>query len=466
MTKKHLISLLAAALLTLLTGTAFAAKPVYSVPQKVEHTMKACQDLAAIARKYNIDNVFPREFAEGKIGLTRVELAAALHLTNEKLAEKVVQDGGDAVAKSDLDILADIREELRAEMLLVGTRTFQQRNELLGTQLHPLTRTISMSGQLVGVFQSTAGYDTGGHAAFNGRGDLVFNFKLGDKTTAVINVDALTGDGIDPAIASFSSLNATADSTGGMARFRQAWVEHTMFDERLVGTIGKIDVANYFDNNAVANDENSQFLAGAFVNSHTLSLPDRGPGARLSAYICSFFQFSLAYASGDASGNDFLRNGFGIAQADLKLKFGEREGNYRLYGAIDGALPDGTVKRTQTNAFNAGISLDQQLTGSLSIFGRYGERDKNVYLTNRSWSAGLQYAGLIPGRDDDTFGLAYGQISGKWLSTREKLIEGYYSIKMNNKVSISPVAQYLIDPAGVKTTDKVLALGLRSLVSF
>jgi hypothetical protein len=446
--------------------TAHAANPDYRVPEKVDHQMKPCQDLAAIAQKYKIEAVFPKEFAEGKQCFTRVELAAALQVVTEQLAERVVKEGGDSVAKADLETLADIREELRAEMLLVGTRTFQQRNELLGTLLHPLTKSISMSGQLVGVLQSTAGLRNGDHSGFSGRGDLVFNFRVGEHTTAVIDLDALTGDGIDATVASFSGLNGVAGSTGSMARFRQAWVEQTLFDERLVGTVGKIDLANYFDTNAVANDENSQFLAGAFVNAHILAVPDIGPGARVAARLGDAVQIGVAYASGDATGNEFFRNGFGIAEMGIKTKVGALEGNYRLYGAIDGALPDATVKFSRKNAFNAGISIDQQLTDRLTVFGRYGERERSVYLTSRSWSAGVQYAGLIPDRGDDVVGIAYGQIAGKGLDSQEKLVEGYYTVKVSEKFSIAPVAQCLINPQGVKSADDVVTLGLRSLVSF
>ena len=468
---KSLLIMLAAAAWLASAGVAEAANPAYRVPEKVEYKEKCCQDLAAIAKKYNIEGIFSRDFEEGKNCLTRVELAAALDLVNEKLAEKVVREGGTAVAKADLDVLAEIREELRAEMLLVGTRTFQQRNELLGTLLHPLTKTISLSGQLVGVFQSTAGYKNAGvkqndHSAFNGRGDLVFNFRVGENTIAVIDLDALLGNGIDPKAPSYSGLNGVADNTDARARFRQAWVETTMFDEKLVATIGKIDLANYVDANGIANDENSQFLSPAFVNAHILGVPDKTPGARLSAKLGEPAQLTLAYGGGDSTGDEFLQHGFGVAELDCKLKFWDLEGNYRVYGAIDGTLPDGSIKIEQKNAYNAGISIDQQLTDKLTLFGRFGQRDRNAYTTSRSWSAGLQYVGLIPGRADDTLGFAFGQISGKNLPGQEKLAEWYYRVKVNDKISISPIVQYLINPEGQKDQDNVVALGLRALVSF
>ena len=51
----------------------------------------------------------------------------------DKMADKVVKEGHGAVDKEDLLLLSDL-EELRAEMLLVGTRSFQSRYQDLGTR--------------------------------------------------------------------------------------------------------------------------------------------------------------------------------------------------------------------------------------------------------------------------------------------------------------------------------------------
>lgn len=449
----------------LLCSPALALHP--AIPPKVDVTHQACKTLLEIAAKYKLEGVFPKEFEEGKKHLDRIELAATLDQISERLADKVVKEGSESVSSDDLNRLREIEEDLRSEMLLVHTRAFQSRNEGLGTDLHPITRNISMSGGLIGIFHSSAGYrETRDHATVVGRGDLVFNFKITDSTIAVIDVEATGGDGIDSHIASFSGLNAAAGSTGDRVRFRQAWVEHSMLEDRLIATIGKIDLTSYFDNNTVANDENSQFLASAFVNAHALSAPDIGPGVRLHAKLNDYLVFGIGYGSGDGSGNDIAAHGFGIAELDAKLKVGEVEGNYRLYGAVDSALPDGEIKLTRKNAYNTGVSIDQQLTGSLTLFGRYGQRERNVYQTSRSWSTGFQYAGLLPGRDDDIFGAAYGQISGKGLPAREKLIEAYYGIKLHDKISIAPIYQYLINSLGSDDARAVTLLGLRSQVIF
>lgn len=464
------------------SGAAFALHPELQVPEKVEAKHKACQEIMRLGNKYKVEGLFSKEFEEGKSSCSRMDLAAVVQLLTEKMAEKVVKEGTGAVDREDLAVLSDIKEDLRAEMLLVGTRAFQSRYEDLGTRFTALTRNISLSGGLVGVLQGTVGNKPKDYADVVGRGDLVFNFKVGDHTIAVVDVEATGGDGVDARLHNFSVLNGVAGSTGDRVRFREAWIEHSAFDDRLLLTVGKIDLSNYFDSNAVANNENGQFLAGAFVHSAILGFPANGPGVRVEAKLAEPLTFGLGYGSGDAgsAGNadsaDIFDHGFAIAELGYKLKMGELEGHYRIYGTLDGSLPvlDGGSGRpagdklVQKNAQGLGLSLDQQITPKLTLFARYGQRDKDVYATRMAWSAGGQYAGLFERRKDDVLGFAYGQVlaAGAVADSQEKLAEAYYKFKVNSQIEISPVLQYLINPAGLGSADNVVALALRTQVSF
>lgn len=447
---------------------ASAARPELSLPEKVEVRHKACQEIMRLGNKYKVEGLFSKDFEDGKDMCSRIDVATAVHLLTEKMADKVVKEGPGAVDKDDLVLLSDLREELRAEMLLVGTRTFQSRYEDLGSKFTALTKNISLSGGLVGVVQGSVGNKPKDHADVVGRGDLVFNFKVGEHTIAVIDVEATGGDGIDSHIANFSALNGVAGSTDDRVRFREAWVEHAAFDDRLIMTAGKIDMSNYFDSNAVANDENGQFLAGAFVHSAVLGVPGNGPGVRLEAKLAEPLTFGIGYGSGDSDSADSFEHGFGIAELGYKLKTGGMEGNYRIYASVDGALPDGETKLDKKNAFGFGVSVDQQVTDKLTLFARYGQRDKDVYATRMAWSIGGQYAGLLPNRKDDMLGFAYGQIqaAGAVADSQEKLAELYYKFKVNNQIEVTPVVQYLINPAGIRSADDVVALGLRTQISF
>jgi len=460
--------------LFLSSGAAFALHPDLVVPEKVELKHKACQEIMRLGAKYQVEGLFSKEFQEGKAECSRIDVAVAVHLLTEKMADKVVKEGNQAVDKEDLVLLSDLKEELRAEMLLVGTRTFQSRYEELGTRFTALTKNIALSGGMVGVLQGSIGNEPKDSTDVVGRADLVFNFKVGENTIAVIDVEATGGDGIDSKVASFSGLNGVAGSTGDRVRFREAWVEHTAMSDRLVLTAGKVDLSNYFDSNAVANDENGQFLSAAFVHSAVLPFPANGPGARIETKLAEPLTFGLGYGSGDADSEDasdsadIFDHGFGIAELGYKHKAGELEGNYRIYAAVDGSPADGEGKLVQKNAYSVGVSLDQQVTDKLTLFARYGQRDKDVYAVKQAWSAGGQYAGLIPGRGDDVLGFAYGQVKaiGAIADAQEKLTEVYYKYKVSDQIEIAPVVQYLVNPAGISASDDVVALALRTQISF
>ena len=453
---------------------ALALHPDLSVPEKVQVKHTACQEIMRLGNKYKVEGIFSEDFQAGKAECSRMDVAAAVHLLTEKMAEKVVKEGAGSVDKEDLVVLGNLKEELRGEMLLVNTRTFQSRYDDLGTKFTALTKNISLSGGMVGVLQGSIGNDPKDYADVVGRGDLVFNFKVGENTIAVIDVEATGGDGLDSRIGNFSTLNGVAGSTGDTVRFREAWVEHAALDDRLILTAGKVDLSNYFDSNAVANDENGQFLSGAFVHSAVLPFPANGPGARLEAKLAEPLTFGLGYGSGDADSEDssdsadIFDHGFGIAELAYKCKAGELEGNYRIYGTVDGSAPDGENKLVQKNSLAFGVSLDQQITDKLTLFARYGQRDEDVYAVKKAWSAGGQYAGLFESRKDDVIGFAYGQIQaqGTDIESQEKLAEAYYKFKVNDQIEIAPIAQYLINPAGNSANDNVVVLALRSQISF
>ena len=468
--RKKMVVYLAFALSLMVPQFALALHPELAVPEKVEFKHKACQEIMRLGNKYQVEGLFSKDFEEGKTLCSRVDIAVAVHLLTEKMADKLVKEGNDAVAKEDLVLVSDLKEELRAEMLLVGTRTFQARYQDLGTNFTALTKNISLSGGMVGVLQGTIGNEPKDYADVVGRADLVFNFKVGENTIAVIDVESTGGDGIDTAekVGSFSGLNGVAGSTGDTVRFREAWVEHSALNDRLVLTAGKIDMSNYFDSNAVANDENGQFLAGAFVHSAVLPFPANGPGVRLEAKLAEPLTLGLGYGSGDAGSDDsadsadIFDHGFGIAELAYQCKAGELEGNYRIYASLDGSNPE-TKK-----GFGFGVSLDQQITDKLTLFARYGRSDEDVYEVNQAWSAGGQYAGLFQGRDEDVLGLAYGQIKavGAVADSQERLAEVYYKYKVSEQIEVAPVVQYLVNPSGNSGAENVLALALRTQVSF
>ncbi len=445
---------------------ALALHDEFKIPERATSRHPACQEIVRLAKKYEVEAILPKGFEGGEVSCPRIDLAVAVQLITEQMAAKVAKEGADAIDKKDLDALSDLREELRGEMLLVQARTFRVQTEELGTRLHALTRDISLSGGLTGIFQGSQGNKPRDHADLVARGELFFNFKVGENTSAVIDFSATGGNGIDAQIPNFSVLNDLAGSTGNRVEIRKGWLEHVAFKERLILTVGKIGLEDYFDANDVANDASTQFVANAFVNSAVLGQPPKGPGVRLQVKPAEPLAVGLGYATSDAGTDDIFDHPYLIAEADYTAKIAELKGNYRLYGSMDGARPDGVNKLLGKNAFGVGISIDQQLTGKLTIFGRYGRRDERAYRKKSAWSTGFQYAGPIPARKEDMLRFSYGQVQAVGRSADEKLAELDYKVKASDHIEVTPFVQYLINPEGDRTRNNVAVMGLRTFVVF
>jgi carbohydrate-selective porin OprB len=92
----------------------------------------------------------------------------------------------------------------------------------------------------------------------------------------------------------------------------------------------------------------------------------------------------------------------------------------------------------------------------VTVFARYAVQDDEIYQIDTSWSMGLEASGLLG--DDDRAGLAYGavEIGDAYKAANagvahesEISVEAYYSVKVNDGLSISPHVQWVDNPGGV-----------------
>ncbi len=293
--------------------------------------------------------------------------------------------------------------------------------------------------------------------------DIFAHTSLGEHTLVFFDIEAIGGNGPDARIANSSVLNADAGSTqdtDGVDRLTvlEAWTELTLFDEVLTATLGKIDITNYFDNNAVANDETSQFLAGAFVNNLSLPAFANSPGIRVRTSILDKFFVQAAIARIENSGDALLSRLMKAVSVGMKI-FPETdtEGNVRVYGYV---LP------APGHDGGFGISYDQSFLQSVTVFGRYGSNRSgaaSLWGIRDSWSAGMRFATLI---DDRRFvaAAAYGENRAvRFPGSRERIAEIYARIQLNRWAYLSPHLQWIL-PHGAGT-DHVL-LSIRTQFNF
>ncbi|MFH1507187.1 MAG: carbohydrate porin [Candidatus Omnitrophota bacterium] len=311
--------------------------------------------------------------------------------------------------------------------------------------------------------------------------DLELEKSFDDGAALFIHLEGGQGAGVmdNDELDLFSGVNK--DATGGDAKMElaEAWYEKG-FNDNLVVTFGKLDPTGYFDSNAVANDETSQFLAGMFKNSAVLEFPDNGPGIRLGFVPTEKIELGVGILDGDGDWEDVGDDIFIIGEVDFKLNPWGRDGNYRLYGWVNDTdhtrLLD--VTKTKEEGYGFGLSFDQELTDILTGFLRFGWQDEEVYDCDMSWSTGLQVAGKAWGRDNDILGLAVGQVmpgddyakAGN-PDHNEGHFEAYYNIYVNDNFTISPDLQVIWNPKGVGSSDEgrndtIVVLGARSQISF
>ncbi|HOX54523.1 MAG: carbohydrate porin [Candidatus Omnitrophica bacterium] len=314
--------------------------------------------------------------------------------------------------------------------------------------------------------------------------DLEVEKEFQDLGKAFVHFEIGQGEGIENDLKVFSNVNQDAfDKKEG--RVAELWYEHYLNDSLLV-TFGKLDPTVYFDNNALANDETTQFLGRMFRNSPVIEFPDNSEGIRLSFAPFENLELGLGYFDADSKWEDKFQNTFLSGQINIKPNFLKRNGNYRFLVWSNGTDHTKWTDATQDKekAFGFGLSFDQELTDVLATFFRYGWQDPKYFKNGEdfslvsSWSAGTQIKGKPWGREKDVLALAIGQNfpskdyedSNPILNARiESHLETYYNFRINDHFSIGPDIQFIWNAYGKddKTRDQSLGVyGGRAQIDF
>ncbi|MDN3510637.1 MAG: carbohydrate porin [Candidatus Jettenia sp.] len=315
-----------------------------------------------------------------------------------------------------------------------------------------------------GILQQLVSSDVKEENFVSGSFDLIFITQPLPRTTFFIDIEAIGGNGPDELIGSVSGLNADAGSQqddDGLDRVsvREVWLGSELFDNRLSLVAGKIDLGNYFDTNALANDETTQFITNAFVNSASLEQPDLGPGLVAFFDTKKGLNMGLGLQSNDNSGLRITDELYAIAEIGYTTdKLFSRKGTYRIWGRINGDNDDNK---------GFGVSIDQEITNRIALFGRYGANENDPEETEiaSAWSTGLRMSVPFLTRFEDEVAIAFGQID-KAGGDYESSTELYYKVDINEHLSLSTHFQTIFDPAGVGSDDTAMVAGFRTQVNF
>jgi carbohydrate-selective porin OprB len=156
-------------------------------------------------------------------------------------------------------------------------------------------------------------------------------------------------------------------------------------------------------------------------------------------------------------------------------KFGELEGNYRLYGwqaGYDHAKLDSgrnPIDGEKAKGWGMGVSVDQQLSEMIGVFGRFGWNNEDVYVVKWEASGGVDLKGLIPGREEDTIGIGVAGLVPDSRFTEddpEYHLEVYYRIAVTENLAFTPDIQYVWNPGGDSDNDGIFAGMVRAEFNF
>lgn len=286
----------------------------------------------------------------------------------------------------------------------------------------------------------------------------------------------------------------------------ELFYEQSLFDGKLVVRLGKVCMSCYFDTNKFAYDTTQDFLNYGLNNAPNIPFPSFAFGA-LGAIVvftpADWFYAQAGVADADAEFNETgFRTAFhgpdhvfSMVEIGFTPTFNTARGNlpghYRLgawydprpkerfFNDLGGLRTTVPVKRGDCGVY---VNLDQVVyrenpaddedEQGLGVFFRYSYAGGAVNVIEHFWSAGFQYQGLIPTRDEDVwgFGAAQGVLSRDLRVAgisphRETVLETYYRAQVYPWLTVSPDFQWILRPGGLDGKDAFVA-GLRVRVTF
>ena len=369
--------------------------------------------------------------------------------------------------------------------------------------------------------------------------DLFTGARITRNLEVLFDVEDVRGSGLSGVVgmAGFPNLDAQrAPSTGGgavhtyMSRFLLHYivplgggtVENTPSNlelrsslpaRRLEFYFGKFSLADFFDHNAYANDDHSQFMNwtadqnGAWDFAANTSGYTYGAYAEFDDHNWSF-RYAEVLMTKKPNGHYLSARITNSKAANAQIGWAYNpatHGKIRLLGFIDQApmgsfsnalaawraglttVPEtSAVRRPGAHEYGFGLNWQQGLPHHLGLFARAGWNNgkyESYSFTevNNTIEGGIQIPGALWGRPQDHAGLAFisNGISGghqEYLAAggqgfmlgdgnltygREDIFETYYNLHLPAGFSIAPDIQYVQNPGYNQVRGPVVVLGMR-----
>jgi hypothetical protein len=298
------------------------------------------------------------------------------------------------------------------------------------------------------------------HAYALASADLFFTAGIAQNTIFFADIVALSGSPPDAEIPSETLLNGY---TARLERqnelnLREVWLRTELFGQRLALTTGRLDLTNYFDQNALSNDESTQFLSDALVNNQMLGLGSNGTGVAAEFDPKNGFRAKFGLQQSNNEATNLSESLFTLSEVGYTFTpFSLPEGNYRVWFRTDNTSED--IRK------GTGISIDQKLTNAVGVFARYGTQDLELDGRDHYWSTGVGFQNGFIFNPQDTWGIGYANMD-RQSGTQEHLVEGYYNLLLTERLRLSFHLTHVLDKPADGEQFGYLLPGVRLQASF
>jgi len=262
--------------------------------------------------------------------------------------------------------------------------------------------------------------------------DLFFTAGIAQNTMFFADIVGLSGSPPDAEIPTMTLINGyTARLVAqNELNLREAWLRTEVFGNRLAITAGRLDLTNYFDANAFANDESTQFISDALVNNQMLGLAVNGTGAAAEFDAKNGFRLKFGLQQSNTEATNLSDSMFTLSEVGYTFTpFSLPEGTYRVWFRTDNSS-DAAIQK------GVGLSFDQKLSPAVGLFARFGQQEVETGGHDRFYSAGVSFQKGFIFNPEDSWGVGYSQMNTV-VGGQEKLVEGYYNFLLTEKLRLS-----------------------------
>jgi hypothetical protein len=175
--------------------------------------------------------------------------------------------------------------------------------------------------------------------------DIFIEKAFDDWGLALLHMEPGQADTVEGALSLYSNVNRDTNDTGSNVPITELWYQQCLFNKQLMITAGKMDPANYLDQNEYAFNECTQFLGRIFRNSPAVEWPNDntlGASMAIAPEILPYLVVSASYFNA----NNTYRNIFDKPFISSELTFNPAKafgydektwgGNYRVYWWYNG----------------------------------------------------------------------------------------------------------------------------------